>query len=59
MIKKGRVEFLRVNRAVLNILSLLAVKNLSIFSHNSLQLVIKHKLLNNNINKLLLVVPNF
>ena len=53
------LEQLNVNRPVFNILSLLTVRKLDFFSDNGLQLVIKHKLLNKNINKLLLVVGHF
>ena len=53
------LEQFNVNRAVFNILSLLTVRKLDFFSDNSLQLVIKHKLLNKNISKLLLVVGHF
>ena len=53
------LEQLSVNRPVFNILSLLTVRKLDFFSDNGLQLVIKHKILNKNINKLLLVVGHF
>ena len=53
------LEQLSVNRPVFNILSLLTVRKLDFFSDNGLQLVIKHELLNKNINKYLLVVGHF